>query len=959
MKKQSTEKKQQEPHSHQYNVDFTSILRIRPLLKSKEKEDHVVLEKSQQQHKNAAVAVMHPLPHLTSPGARPLTSGSPNFIQDRREQDFHFHKILDTSASQESVFYAMGLSMASTAMEPLKKSSVQVKSAVVVAMGNAESGKTHTVFGKFSKSGGHDQEGIVPRVLESLFSQSKHHVSTKSSFGVRLTLLQVEKKDVVRDLLVEQKQSTPNRHGVMALVANLEKSDDKEGGDTGGVTIEQDPITSDFVVEGASSQICRSATEARELLQVGFQRSQTSRLASFGKQTSRGHVVITLQPVLINRTREIERFGGTICVVDLASKEKGKKASRSGQMKDSISSDSTLAALMHCFRTIKHNKNVAEGRTSELDILCDDDLSVDDSEISCVSEPKLGVNLPSLKAVPWRQSKVTMLLQPLFSASAPWLGDKNRRHSGSNPDDGTTNVTLLMNAYPGHRDYAEKQSTLNDLEVLQGYEISKKIMRRVQTGLNAGHRQPPTIDDKGSADIDIAMSYSTSDDEDFNSCMDDETPTKRKKRDSLPMETVESPRPSAPMDMDMEAVSGEFAPMPPPTAPSHNPDREIIDSKPSAPDFANDFPGVTLPSSSRDIERSTDTTPGINQKQPPSRDYIRTKLANPNPSKGPSTVKSPPLQARVASSPNIQPPAGEKIKERSGWMNRSPVKTLASAVTVGRKQGLRALDKIDKLTRAPEVSSNHDNSRNLEAKRALEKKDKLSKAPEVRSNHSDSRNLEAKRALEKKDKLSRAPEVRSNHNNSRNVSARLSSEFEVKDDVTQNALLQRLKILEEQNDRLVDRNVKLEDKCEHLGKENSRLESQLREKGRAERQQEWTQQDEAAWRHSRKIRLAEQDLIQGPLQNHLGNVEQTYQINQKFLESGKQHFSLGFPKWWKGAKELNERDRTLQPMNDSEGLPSPARPRRIELTRKLSGEKRKDKNHTAVDIEQYKRLKKY
>jgi hypothetical protein len=903
--------KQPEPNPHQFKVEFTSILRIRPLSKTKEKDDHVVLEKAQSQHKNVAVAVLHPLVQLTSPdntaNQKRLSHGSPNFIHDGKETDFHFHKILDTNASQESVFYATGLSIASTAMEPLKKSSAEVKSTVVIAIGNAESGKTHTIFGKISKSTGHDQEGLVPRVLESLFSQSKHHVSSKLSFGVRVTLLLVEKNDVIRDLLVEQTQAVPNRNGVRAMVANFEKSDAKDGGEGGGITIEQDPVTNDFIVDGASSQICLSSAHARDLLMLGLQRSLISRLASFGKSISRGHVMVTLQPVLITRTREVEKFGGTICMVDCSSKDNMKKASRSGQMKDSISSDSTFASLLHCFRTIKHNRNVAEGRTDALEILCDDDVSIDGSEISCVSEPKVGLRLPSLKAVPWRQSKVTMLLQPMFSATAPWLGDKNRRQSQSNPKDGTTKVTLLMHVYPGHRDYAEKRSIMNDMEILLGHELSQKIVRRVNTGLERGVRQPAIIEEKSSGEMDIDLSYSHSDDDDdFNSCLDNETPTKRQKRISMPSV------PSAPIAVDvLDIADRNFSPLPPPTAPSHNLSAVV---QPSAPPSASDFPGVVLPSSGRDFSGST---PGISQrKEPPSRDYIRGKLSSVVASPATTavakipvafarTAPSPANHATVATTSVIKPPGDDTTKEKSGWMSSTPVKTLASAVTVGKKHGQRALDQIEKLTRTPEVTLINNGTRN-------------------------------ERVLTGK-------------------------EIEEKGDGNQVALLQRLKELENQNARLVDRNMKLDERCEQLERDKSKLESELRDARRQGRQQEWTQQDETAWRQSRKMRLKEQDLIQGPLQQHLTRVEETYQINYKWLESGKQHFALDYPKWWKGARELNERDRALQSLNGPTDLLSPARlPQRPRLTRSLSGEKRKDEvEHSKVNIEQCKRLKKY
>lgn len=886
-KTQQAKQQQQQQPLNQYSVDFTSILRIRPLHKSKELQDHITLEKTQQN--GVAVAILHPLVNLTSPSRG---GDSPNFIHEGRAQDFHFDKILDKTASQESVFYAMGLSTASTAMEPLKKANANAVSSVVVAMGNGDSGKSHTIFGKVSKS----QEGLVPRVLESLFSQSKHHVSSNKTFGVRMTMLLVEKNEVVRDLLVEQPKaqgssSKKSKSGVMAMVASFEKPGDtskaESDGKSEGVAIEHDPLTNDFVVD-TSYQICRSAQQAGNLLQTGLQRSQTSRLASFGKSSSRGHVVVTLQPVLLNRTNGIDRFGGTICLVDLASKEKGKKARMN---KDSISSDSTFAALMHCFRTMKHNKNVTEGRTS--DIMMDDDASADGSDISNVSEPK--IHRPSVKAVPWRQSKVTMLLQPMFSGTAPSLGDKKTQKAS----EGTTQVTLFMNAYPGHRDYAEKKSILCDLEILKGQELSRGIERKVETGMHQ-----LSIAERP----ELTLSYSTSGDEEEEARKEEGRFDKPRRllRDSPPRRILESPRPSAPL-----IVQEDLAPMPPPVAPTH--------SMPSAPAL-NDLPGVTLPTSSM----HTASPPGVN---PHYHAAPRKHEASAVPAHRAEPKKTMEATVRTAivktkSKLNIQPPpfkerkneqntAGEK---KTNWMQSSPVKTLTTAVSagtkqavsVGTKQGKRALHKLDKMTRPLEP-----------------------------------RPIETKRLMPKL------------------VSGRMSNEFEVADDVLQTAMSHKLMELEGKNARLVDRNVELENKCEHLEKDVKRLQRELREASRLGRQQEWTQQDEKEWKHSRRTRLKDQDLIRSPLQTHLHRVEETYQINNTWLTTNKQHYGLEFPKWWKGAKELDKRDRELESMRQPDLMqsPTPALPQRPALARKLSGEKRKEDK--VLNIEQYKRLKQY
>jgi len=54
------------------------------------------------------------------------------------------------------------------------------------------------------------------------------------------------------------------------------------------------------------------------------------------------------------------------------------------------------------------------------DIDCGDEGTFDGSELSNVSEPKPTKTTATIKAVPYRQSKVTMLLQLHFTNSEQW-----------------------------------------------------------------------------------------------------------------------------------------------------------------------------------------------------------------------------------------------------------------------------------------------------------------------------------------------------------------------------------------------------------------------------------------------------------------------------------------------------------------------------------------------------------
>ena len=118
---------------------------------------------------------------------------------------------------------------------------------------------------------------------------------------------------------------------------------------------------------------------------------------------------------------------------DMAGMERVKKGSRTaGGAIDKVANTSSWSAVLHCLRGIKHNRDVLSGKIS-INSSCKDEDTLDGSEISDKAHQ-------TLKAVPYRQSKVTMLLQPLFSHTAEWNADIEKT---------TTVVTALVTAYPG------------------------------------------------------------------------------------------------------------------------------------------------------------------------------------------------------------------------------------------------------------------------------------------------------------------------------------------------------------------------------------------------------------------------------------------------------------------------------------------------------------------------------
>lgn len=145
------------------------------------------------------------------------------------------------------------------------------------------------------------------------------------------------------------------------------------------------------------------------------------RSTSSNKSSSRGHTVIILQPVVVNG--EDYTLGGQITVVDMAGVERTKKSGVHGEgMRETIAINSSIGTVMNCLRRIKANTEI------------------DDKSLSNV--------------VPYRESKLTMLLQPLLSGMI-----------------GHISITMLVSVYPGSRDFSEKKFLLKEVQSLQGLEF--------------------------------------------------------------------------------------------------------------------------------------------------------------------------------------------------------------------------------------------------------------------------------------------------------------------------------------------------------------------------------------------------------------------------------------------------------------------------------------------------------
>jgi hypothetical protein len=888
-------------------VEVESVLRVRPLSK-KEREDSVVLEALERVGKDdPATVILSPIHSgLASPisgsslRARSESDGASNHVP----QEYHFNHVLNEATSQDKVYYSLGLPIATSVMDSLKVATSSKKTSpqthLLICMGVTNSGKTYTCFGGSSiPKRRASQDGLVPRLVDSLFSQSKHHGNGDSKgFAVQISVTQVAQSKgsdsnacQVQDLLAAPSDnktakpaamSTPKR-SVMSMARNFERSLPSPI---------RSPLKPKEVAEldiddlKPTVQSCRDVTHAREILQNGL---SASRKAAKGHQNH--HLLITMQPVL-NGTH----FGDKIAILDMAGLEKEKRSQKRGKDSVANSNQEANAAVLHCLRTLIHNTNIMNGKTGPMDIMCPDDMA---SEISCVSQEKDPFQ-DRLKPVPFRQHKLTMLLSPLFLSSA------------------SAKVTLLLAAYPGHADYYEKKSLLQDFELLCGAALAADSAR-VRTGMGQNEETwvRSTFDeDDESEDDDSEDDESVDEDPAFLKAF----PTTRR------LSKRESSDKSLTLSASTDASENGMIPMPPayaPTAPVLQKEQEVVrrQAHPSAPPadpvaprqveknpakqpaqnprFVSDFPGVVLPSKPSEpvSERKKATVivpssmvggpgaraPPFDEEEQPRHTVTAPALPN---------IKSP-KRSREAVSPVGKTPLGRSSVENgstpetesSAW--KSTVRTLHSVKSTGKKLISTVRDKA-MLSPSRELFSGATKERDATSSPAS------SSFPLTEINTS--------------------PKARSVEEESSDSINRKREDVRRQETRMQDVLNQK-KALEKQETRMqdvLDQKKALERKCAELEKENTKLKEAFRETGRQQRQSKWMELDEEEFLKSRRERFEVQTLVKKPMVEHMNKVNYIHDIKNQWCTTNKQHFGLRFPTRFERATSLDIRDKTTE-----------------------------------------------
>lgn len=312
-------------------VQIETALRIRPLSR-KERDDMVVLEAHG--------------PQLAS-----LSGGNA-----RRE--YHFNHVLPDSTSQDKIYNTLGLPIVTATMKN-SSSSRKPKSHLLISVGVENSGKTYTCFGGTTiQKKRAAQDGLVPRLLDTLFAQSSHAGSGSKGFAVQLSMMQVTQakggqSPQIHDLLANASTSknklfSPPKKKKNLNVRNMAARFERALPSPRKTKASDGPAVLDVGNLKPVIQSCQNISEAREALQNGLSASTT------------GTLYITVQPVV-----DGNKIGNKICVLEMAGAGKENEA------------------VIDCLRALQHNSN---------------------------GKPK--------KSVSFRNHKVTMMLNPLFLQSS-------------------------------------------------------------------------------------------------------------------------------------------------------------------------------------------------------------------------------------------------------------------------------------------------------------------------------------------------------------------------------------------------------------------------------------------------------------------------------------------------------------------------------------------------------------
>jgi hypothetical protein len=404
------------------HVEVRSILRIRQL-KRKERDEPIALEPLQ----CGRAVLLKPINLNCS------SSQQRNPLDTVHDREFRFEKVFSSSETAEKVYAGVGLPIALQAMEPFKSlpevhAAASTKSHLIVCTGLEKSGTTFTSSDSLQKQK-LDSDGLLPRILDSLYIQAKHqnqHLFKNNIFGVNMTILQInELKTHPNDChifdLLQPSNSKHVKSGdriirmVNQLIIGRQNVPFSTKSNTGfgeqQVSIHRTPKAKDCKLTNVLPYFCTSTVKSRELLLLAMKRRQKHSGSKY-----QSHLFINLQPILFSsRYGQIVRWGDTITILDMTRFAYKEHVTC---LRDPLQAGA-YTAVINCLKAI-----VATNKAS----------------------------MDNYSTVPYMQHQFTMLLQPLFTSQSSPTG---------------ISITLMTTVSPSNQHYVDKKNLLTDIQQIR------------------------------------------------------------------------------------------------------------------------------------------------------------------------------------------------------------------------------------------------------------------------------------------------------------------------------------------------------------------------------------------------------------------------------------------------------------------------------------------------------------
>ena len=425
------------------HITFQTALRIRPLLPNEESEEITLRVSEQDPNVVKLSSGVSSEEHISS--ATPTKSSNFHSIRQkwqnrgvdgnessiRRDNchSFRFDTVLDETTNQADVYQKLGSTIVDEVTKPFVNHGLQPENAypihqVLFSFGVSNSGKSYSIMGgkRISRRGSEEYDGLIPRIVDDIFQRYDTNNADEGELILQISMLEVRNERVYDLLLMSDESSvqSENSKGRQALMSSSSSSSSHPS-----LSISHDKESDCFYVPNLSSENCISSSDSRKIISRALQRIKI-RSTSSNRSSSRGHTVVIIQPVVVYGEEKYV-FGGQITIVDMAGVERTKKSGVSGEsMRETISINSSVGTVMNCLRKLKMNTDI---------------------------ESKTQTNI-----VPYRESKLTMLLQPALSGLI-----------------GRTSITMLVSCYPGSRDLSEKKFLLKEIHSLHGLQFDTSV----------------------------------------------------------------------------------------------------------------------------------------------------------------------------------------------------------------------------------------------------------------------------------------------------------------------------------------------------------------------------------------------------------------------------------------------------------------------------------------------------